>query len=116
VPNYKIENLMAIKSYMDLHSIKNQSVIIDVSHDNCIFNGKKDFRMQPDIFFNILNELQDNSFCKGLVKGFMIESFLLEGNQEITPNINKEGLSITDPCIGWEDTENMLLKLASFRR
>ncbi len=114
--NYNIENLVTIKSYMDLHCIKNQSVIIDVSHDNCILNRKKDFKMQPDIIFNILDELQTNSSCKELVKGFMIESFLLEGNQEVTHNINKEGLSITDPCIGWEDTENMLLKLASLRR
>ncbi len=51
---------------------------------------------------------------KKLVKGFMVESFIKDGKQEVTSNnaLDLSGLSITDPCIGWEKTEKLLLDLA----
>ena len=51
-----------------------------------------------------------DEFCQ-LVKGVMIESYLVEGAQKIAPN-HVYGKSITDPCLGWEDTEKLLYTIA----
>jgi 3-deoxy-7-phosphoheptulonate synthase len=116
VPNYSVPHLEKVKHYMDMHQIQNPSVIIDASHDNCLINGKKDHRLQPNIVFDVLDSVKDKPELKKLVKGFMIESFLKEGCQKVNPNntdnIDLEGLSITDPCLGWEHTEEFLLNLA----
>ena len=101
---------------MDINQIVNPSVIIDASHDNCLVNGKKDHRLQPNVVFEVIESVKDRPLLKKLVKGFMIESFLKEGCQKIdsknTDNIDLEGLSITDPCLSWEHTEEFLLNLA----
>jgi len=116
-PNYSIAHLEEAKHHMMSHQIKNPAIIIDVSHDNCIVNGKKNHRLQPKIIDDILDDLKDRDDLKQLVKGFMIEGFLKEGNQKVDmdhPNhIDLNGLSITDPCLGWEQTEEMLLNLAN---
>jgi 3-deoxy-7-phosphoheptulonate synthase len=116
-PNYTPAHLEEISGHMEKHGIKNPAVMVDVSHDNCLVNGKKDPTRQPSIVFDILESLKDKPKLKGLVKGFMIESFLKEGNQSVKPGapIDLGGLSITDPCIGWEHTEELLLKLAASR-
>lgn len=115
-PNYSVSHLEKVKHYMDMHQIQNPSVMIDASHDNCLVNGKKDHRLQPKVVFDVINSIKDKPELKKLVKGFMIESFLKEGCQKIDPknseNIDLEGLSITDPCLGWEHTEEFLLDLA----
>jgi 3-deoxy-7-phosphoheptulonate synthase len=117
-PNYSIENLQQVKQYMGDHKILNPAVIIDASHDNCMINGKKDFRRQPEVIFNILESLKAHPELRMLVKGFMVESFIKEGQQtthrEDCKSIDLSGLSITDPCLGWEDTQDMLLNLAKF--
>ena len=63
----------------------------------------------------MVDELAANPELKPLVKGFMLESFILEGRQnaENGQAINLNGLSITDPCLGWEKTEALLLELAA---
>ncbi len=114
--NYSIEYLKEVKTLMDAHRIANPAVIIDVSHDNCLVNGKKDHRLQPHIIFEVIEKIKNNPDLKNLVKGFMVESFLKEGNQPVDKNhpekIDLNGLSITDPCLSWEQTEDMLIKLA----
>ncbi|MBV8803119.1 MAG: 3-deoxy-7-phosphoheptulonate synthase [Gammaproteobacteria bacterium] len=116
-PNYSIEHLKEVKKNLDLHSIKNPALIIDVSHDNCILNGKKNHQLQPLIINQLLTQLHEYPHLKKLVKGFMVESFLKEGNQKIPSNSSDKldlgGLSITDPCLSWDQTEEMLLQLAS---
>lgn len=116
-PNYTNEHLLEIKKYMDVNHVVNPSIIIDVSHDNCVINGKKDPTQQPNIIFNVLNNINNQPELKNIVKGFMIESFLKEGCQKIDvthpENLDLNGLSITDPCLGWRDTEKTLLDLAS---
>jgi len=115
-PNYGVAHLEKAKQYMDMHQIKNPSVIIDASHDNCLVNGKKDHRLQPKVVFDVIESVKNRPDLKKLVKGFMIESFLKEGCQKIdsknADNIDIHGLSITDPCLSWEDTEEFLLNLA----
>lgn len=115
-PNYSLDHLMEVKHYMDTHKVFNPAVLIDASHDNCIINGKKEYLSQPNIIMSVIEDLKRHPHLRGLVKGFMIESFLKEGNQKLDDqdpkNIDLRGLSITDPCIGWEQTEDLLLRLA----
>jgi 3-deoxy-7-phosphoheptulonate synthase len=111
-PNYSIDHLNQVNSLMDKHTISNPSVIIDVSHDNCMFNGKKDYTLQPAIILETLKQLKQHSSLKKLVKGFMCESFIKEGHQSISqPILDLSGLSVTDPCLGWEKTEQLLLEV-----
>ena len=85
--------------------LKNPAVIIDANHSN---SGKQ-FRQQIRICEEVMqNRLYDADF-KQIVKGFMIESFLVEGNQKHDIVF---GQSITDPCLGWEDTERLILDIA----
>ncbi len=118
-PNYSMMHLEEVQRHMAAHQVRNPAVIIDVSHDNCLHNGKKDHRIQPRTIFSILGELRSRRDLAPLVKGFMVESFLKDGCQKVDPinpaAIDLGGLSITDPCLGWEATEATLLKLADQR-
>ena len=113
-PNYGVEYIMEVKKYLDSAKVKNPAIMIDVSHDNCLINGKKDPTKQGEIINSILDSVQDKPELKILVKGFMLESFLKPGNQnaETVEKIDLDGLSITDPCLGWEQTEEVLIGLA----
>lgn len=118
--NYSYAHLMEVKHYMDMHKISNPAVLIDTSHDNCIINGKREYNLQPNTVTRVIKDLKKHPHLKELVKGFMIESFLKEGNQKLdwqnTKDIDLGGLSITDPCLGWEQTEALLLKLAEINK
>jgi 3-deoxy-7-phosphoheptulonate synthase len=115
-PNYSVAHLEEIQQRMEVHAIQNPSIIIDVSHDNCLVNGKKDHRLQPKIVLEVIEALKNRPDLKSLVKGFMIESFIKEGNQSVDlkkpENMDLGGVSITDPCLNFEETENLLLQLA----
>jgi 3-deoxy-7-phosphoheptulonate synthase len=74
-PNYALENIEEAYRLMTLHKIKNPSVIIDASHDNCVINGKKDCSLQPAIIFDVIESIKNKPELKKLVKGFMVESF-----------------------------------------
>jgi len=113
-PNYSLEHIEEVQKYFIAGNVKNPSIIIDVSHDNCLINGKKDYKAQPDIIFKVLDSLKERPDLKPLVKGFMLESFIKEGNQnaETASPIDLGGLSITDPCLDWDSTEKLLLDLA----
>ncbi len=114
--NYAVNYLEEVAKHMQAHAITNPAVIIDASHDNCIINGKKDHRQQANVVLEVMESLKLHPDLRCLVKGFMIESFLKEGNQKIegqsSSAIDREGLSITDPCMSWEQTETLLLHLA----
>ncbi|KTD44338.1 3-deoxy-7-phosphoheptulonate synthase [Legionella parisiensis] len=118
-PNYSIAHLKEVKCYMDLHKITNPSVIVDVSHDNCLVEGKKNHQLQPSIALSVLDSLKRHPDLKPLVKGFMVESFIKEGSQKVDPlapdALDLSGLSVTDPCLSWEQTETFLLELAQLR-
>ena len=85
--------------------IKNPAVIVDANHSN---SGKK-FRQQIRICEEVMQNRKYDGDFKKIVKGFMIESFLEEGNQSEDKVFGK---SITDPCLGWADTERLLLDVA----
>lgn len=114
-PNYGLEYLEQAHRLMEVNQIKNPAVLIDASHDNCLLEGKKDHRHQPRVVFETLDMIADNPNLKQLLKGFMLESFMKEGAQKVDPNrpddLDLGGLSITDPCMSWDQTEDLLIKL-----
>lgn len=115
-PNYDNGALWEAKKHMDKHNIANPAIVVDVSHDNCKVDGKKECTRQGDVIFKILNNIAQEKALQKLVRGFMVESFMKEGNQKLLPDqpdlLDRGGLSITDPCLGWESTQAMLLALA----
>lgn len=106
IPNFHYETVMQVIEGYEKSGLKNPAIIIDANHSN---SGKK-FKQQIRICEEVMNNrLYDNDFKKN-VKGFMIESFIEEGNQ---PEDKIYGKSITDPCLGWCDTERLLLDIAN---
>lgn len=115
VTNYDVKSLEESLHYLEAGKVKNPAIIVDVSHDNCIVNGKKAFDLQGDIALGVLDSIEDKPHLQKVVKGFMLESFLKSGNQVVDDplNIDLGGLSITDPCLSWEQTEDFLFKLVN---
>ncbi|OHD71060.1 MAG: 3-deoxy-7-phosphoheptulonate synthase [Spirochaetes bacterium RBG_16_49_21] len=107
-PNYHYEDLILLAEMYLKRSLQNPSIIVDTNHSN---SGKK-FGEQPRIVMEVMRSLKHSDILRKLVKGFMIESFLLEGAQD--PSGEEFGKSITDPCLGWEDSEKLILELAEF--
>ena len=79
-----------------------------------MFEGRKKFAEQIRIVQEVLHSRDYNPELKKLVKGVMIESYIVEGNQKIDEHIY--GKSITDPCLGWEKTKQLILDIANERR
>ena len=105
IPNFHYEFVMKIIEGYSKSGLKHPAIVIDANHSN---SGKK-HRQQIRIVEEVLNNrLYDKDFKK-YVKGFMIESFLEEGCQKEDIVYGK---SITDPCLGWEDTERLVLDIA----
>lgn len=105
IPNFHYETVMQVVEGYAKSGLKNPAIIIDANHSN---SGKK-FKQQIRICEEVMqNRLYDKDFKRN-VKGFMIESFLEEGNQS---EDKVYGKSITDPCLGWNDTERLLLDIA----
>ena len=105
VPNFHYETVMQLAELYKGGKLQNPAVVIDCNHSN---SGKQ-FRQQIRIAEEVMQNRRFDSEFKKLVKGFMIESFLVEGNQKHDEVFGK---SITDPCLGWEDTERLLNDLA----
>jgi len=103
VPNFHYETVMQLAQMYD--GLQNPAIVIDCNHSN---SGKK-FRQQIRIAEEVMQNRRFDKDFKKIVKGFMIESFLVEGTQKHDEVFGK---SITDPCLGWEDTERLLLDLA----
>lgn len=116
--NYDVDSLLEAKKNFDASEAVNPAIIVDVSHDNCVIDGKKDHNAQANIAFEVMQNIADKPELRNLVKGFMVESFIKEGNQnhEKVAVLDMNGLSITDPCLGWERTEELIYKLAELNR
>lgn len=114
-PNYDSASIKEATRIMQEKNVSNPAIIVDASHDNCRVNGVKSLEKQEQVVYDVLEAMQQDKELN-LVKGFMIESFLKPGNQKVdldNPDaLDRDGLSITDPCLGWEQTEAMLRKLA----
>ena len=107
IPNYHYETVMRVlEGYLSSgDELKNPAIVIDANHSN---SGKR-FKEQIRIVKETLQNCGYDADFKRVVKGFMIESFLEEGCQ---PHDEVFGKSITDPCLGWEDTERLILEIA----
>ena len=104
--NYHYEDLIRLyEAYEDI-GLKNASVIVDTNHAN---SGKNPFE-QPRIVKDVLHAGRHNPDIKSMVKGFMVESYIEDGNQKIGEGVY--GKSITDACLGWEKSEKMIREIA----
>ncbi|MBQ9550214.1 MAG: 3-deoxy-7-phosphoheptulonate synthase [Lachnospiraceae bacterium] len=104
--NYHYEDLRTlIKSYKD-NGLDNPSVIIDCNHAN---SGKK-YLEQIRIAKDVIHSRHVSKTIRGIVRGLMIESYIEDGAQKIGEGVY--GKSITDPCLGWEKSERLILELA----
>lgn len=106
VSNYHYEDLLRVMDLYEKLNLANPSVIVDTNHNN---SGKK-YLEQIRIAKDIVHSRNQNSTIKSLVKGLMIESYLEDGAQSADEHVF--GKSITDPCLGWEKTEQLILDIA----
>ena len=106
VPNYHYEDLTNLLQMYSERDLKNPACIVDTNHSN----SNKQFKQQIRIAKEILHSRKLDADIRGLVKGLMIESYLEEGCQKVHEGVY--GKSITDPCLGWEDTENLIYHIA----
>ncbi len=107
IPNYHYEDLARLAEMYEKWNLKNPAVIVDVNHSN----SSKQYKEQIRIVSEVMHSRNYNPELKRLVKGVMIESYLVEGRQDIAENL-VYGQSITDPCIGWEDTQRLIYDIA----
>lgn len=110
-PNYSFEDLKYAAELMK--KVKNPSIIVDASHDNSVIEGKKDPLMQPKVILDVVESMKQDKEIYKIVKGFMIESFLKTGKQDINGKELVPGLSITDACIGIDETRELIKRLYS---
>ena len=87
-------------------ALANPSVIVDTNHNNSGKQYLEQIRIAKDIVYS----RNQNPIIKNLVKGLMIESYLEDGAQKADEHVF--GKSITDPCLGWEKTERLILDIA----
>ncbi len=106
LPNYHYEDLLLTHRYYTEKNLVNPAVIVDTNHAN---SGKQ-YLEQPRIVSEVLHCCRHNEDIRRMVKGFMVESYLMDGCQKIGDGVF--GKSITDPCLGWEKTEDLLLRTA----
>ena len=106
LPNYHYEDLSRLCEFYNERDLKNPAVIVDTNHAN---SGKK-YTEQPRIAKEILHSCRHSADVDKIVKGLMIESYIENGCQKIGGGVY--GKSITDPCIGWAETEKLIYELA----
>ena len=106
MPNYHYETLRRLKTLYDERGLKNPAVIVDTNHSN---SGKQ-YLEQIRIAEDVLHSCHVSKDLRSLVKGLMIESYLEDGAQKIGDGVF--GKSITDPCLGWEKSEKLILEIA----
>ncbi len=109
LPNYHYEDLMHLLELYNKTNLANPGVVVDTNHAN---SGKK-WAEQVRISKEILHSTRLNKDIFKLVKGLMIESYIEDGCQKAEEGIY--GKSITDPCLGWEKTERLILDIADLR-
>ena len=107
IPNYHYEDLMRLYDLYSKKDLQNPAVIVDVNHSN---SGKQ-YKEQIRIVSEVLHSRNLNPHIKTLVKGVMIESYIEGGNQKIGCVPHIYGKSITDPCLGWDDSEKLIYSI-----
>lgn len=111
VQNYHYEDLVRLSDMYASMDLVNPATIVDANHSN----SNKQFKQQIRIVREIMMSRQFSGDVKNLVKGVMVESYLEEGSQKISDH-QVYGKSITDPCLGWEDSEKLLYMIAELNK
>lgn len=106
IPNYHYEDLIRLVNMYNAKDIVNPACIIDANHSN---SGKM-YNEQIRITKEIIHSMKHSDEVRKLVKGVMIESYIEPGCQKIGEGVY--GKSITDPCLGWNESEKLLLDIA----
>lgn len=106
IPNYHYEDLIRLVEMYQKKEYKNPACIVDANHSN---SGKQ-YKEQIRIVKEVLHSCRHSQAVNQLIKGVMIESYIEEGCQKIGDHVY--GKSITDPCLGWEDSERLLFDMA----
>lgn len=107
IPNYHYEDIQLLMEKYAEKNLLNPATIVDANHSN----SNKQYKQQIRITKEVLHSRRVDPAIHNFVKGVMIESYIEEGNQKICPN-HIYGKSITDPCLGWEDSERLLKTIA----
>ena len=108
IPNYHYEDLIRLWDMYEKMDLKNPACVIDANHSN----SNKQFKEQIRITKEVMHSRKLSSDLHQLVKGVMIESYIEEGNQKVGAGCY--GKSITDPCLGWDDTERLIYDIAEY--
>lgn len=108
LPNYHYEDLLLTAQLYEKHNLKNPAIIVDCNHSN----SNKQAMEQVRISHEVMHSRAYNPQLKSLVKGLMIESYLVCGRQDAVGGPDHVfGQSITDPCLGWEESEKLIYDL-----
>ncbi|OGP09284.1 MAG: 3-deoxy-7-phosphoheptulonate synthase [Deltaproteobacteria bacterium GWA2_45_12] len=105
-PNYDAASIAACEKELEANGLR-KNIVVDCSHDN----SNKDHTLQPRVLEDCIAQIKNGNQS---IVGFMMESFLFEGTQNIPEDLSqlKYGVSVTDKCMGWESTEKCLLEAA----
>ena len=106
IPNYHYEDLMRLSNMYKTKDLKNPAVVVGANHSN----SSKMYFEQIRIVKEVLHSCKHSADVKQLVKGVMIESYIEPGNQKVGEGVY--GKSITDACLGWEESERLLYDIA----
>jgi len=106
IPNYHYEDLIRLFEMYSQRDLANPATIIDANHNN----SNKVYSEQPRIVSEVLHSRSVNKDIANMVKGVMIESYIEPGNQKVHEHVY--GKSITDPCLGWEESERLIYSIA----
>ncbi|NLP35927.1 MAG: 3-deoxy-7-phosphoheptulonate synthase [Clostridiales bacterium] len=106
ITNYHYEDLMRLVNMYQERDLQNPAIIVDSNHAN----SNKNYKEQPRIIKEVLHSRKISSDIANYVKGVMIESYIEGGSQKINEHIY--GKSITDPCLGWEESEKLIYTIA----
>jgi 3-deoxy-7-phosphoheptulonate synthase len=106
IPNYHYEDLQRLLEFYGKKDYKNPAAVVDANHSN----SNKQYKEQIRIVKEVLHSRRHSDDIRRLVKGVMVESYLEEGCQKVGDGIY--GKSITDPCLGWEDSKRLIYEIA----
>lgn len=108
LPNYHYEDLNTLYTLYQDYDLMNPACVIDANHNN----SDKQFEQQIRIVKEVMHSRKLNRDIHSMVKGVMIESYIEEGSQKIGEGVY--GKSITDPCLGWEASEQLIYDIADY--
>lgn len=106
LPNYHYEDLLLLHNLYEERNLLNPACIVDANHSN----SNKQYMEQIRIVKEVLHSRRHDPAIHTMVKGVMIESYIEPGSQKVSEHCY--GKSITDPCLGWEDSERLLYEIA----